>query len=134
LANSLQEIKLDGIVDTGQGNGKFFVEMPWVVRQLKELTGATPYFGTLNLHLTPESTAQRAYLTRQNGILIKPESGYLPGYLYEAKIFDTKCYAIMPNVPNYPKNLLEIIAAENLRELLNVTDGDILTVIVALKN
>jgi riboflavin kinase len=134
LVNSLQVIKLVGTVDTGQGNGKIFVEMPWVVRQLKELTGVIPYFGTLNLRLTPESVQQRAYFTRQNGVLIKPENGYLPGYLYEAKIFNTKCYVIIPDVPNYPKNLLEIIATENLRKQLSVTDGDTLTVIVALKN
>ncbi|MDR2708170.1 MAG: CTP-dependent riboflavin kinase [Nitrososphaerota archaeon] len=125
----MPKTKFIGTVNTGQGNGKFFIKLPWVTRQLKELN-FTPYIGTLNLHLTPESTKQRKYLTPQNGILIKPENGYLPGYLYKAMISDTKCYVILPDVPNYPKNLLEIIAAENLRDLLNVKDGDKIVVIV----
>jgi len=132
LANSLQEITFVGAVATGQGNGKFFVEMPWVIRQLKELYVFTPYIGTLNLRLTPESTKQRAQLTQQNGMLIKPEKGYLPGYLYKAMLFDINCYVVLPDVPNYPKDLLEIIATENLRELLNIKDGDIITVIVSI--
>jgi CTP-dependent riboflavin kinase len=128
----LQEIKFVGTVDTGQGNGKFFVEMPWVIRQLKKMFGFTPYFGTLNLRLTPESIQLCSYLTSQNGVMVKPEDGYLPGYLYKAMIFDITCCVVLPDVPNYPKDLLEIVAAENLRELLNVKDGDVITVIVML--
>jgi riboflavin kinase len=128
----LQVIEFVGKVGTGQGRGKFFVELPWVVQQLKELTGFTPYLGTLNLHLTSEYAKQRNCLTQQNGIMIKPENGYMPGYLYKATIFDTKCYVVLPDIPNYPKNLIEIIAAESLRDLFNVKDGDTITVTIML--
>jgi len=128
----LSGIKFVGTVDTGQGNGKFFVAMPWVLQQLKALFDFTPYLGTFNLRLTPESIKQRVCLTQQNGVMIEPENGYLPGYLYKAIISGTNCYVILPDVPNYPKDLLEIISTENLRKLLNVKDGDILTVMVML--
>jgi CTP-dependent riboflavin kinase len=132
LAFFLPAIKFVGAVSTGQGRGKFFTKLPWVIRQMEELTGVTPYHGTLNLHLTSECMEQRALLTRQNGVMIKPESGYLIGYLYKAMIFDTNCFVVLPDVPNYQKDLLEIIAAENLRDVLNVKDGDILPVIVTV--
>jgi len=132
LVSFLQEIKFVGKVDTGQGSGKFFVELPWVIRQLKELFGFNPYFGTLNLRLTPESIKRRVYLTQQNGVLVKPERGYLSGYLYRAVISGVSCCVVLPDVSNYPEDLLEIIAAKHLRELLSVKDGDILTVIVTL--
>jgi riboflavin kinase len=128
----LQIINFLGVVYTGQGGGKFFVEMPWVMQQLQEFTGFKPYSGTLNLRLTLENITQRVHLTPQNGILIKPKNGYLPGYLYKAKIFDTDCYVILPDVPSYPKDVLEIIAAENLRDKFNFKDGDIITVLVTL--
>jgi len=121
-----------GTVCTGQGCGKFFVELPWVIKQLKELTDFTPYLGTLNLLLMPDSIEQRVLLTSQNGVLVKPEKGYLSGYLYKAKIFDINCYVVLPDVSGYPKNLFEIIAAENLRNSLNVKDGDTITVLVTL--
>ena|GEM_PF-558863 len=133
MANFLPVITFNGIVHTGYSCGKFFVELPWVLLQLKTLTGITPYFGTLNLCLTGENIKQRACLTPQNGVMIKPEKGYLPGYLFKAKIFDTVCYVILPDVPNYPKDLIEIIAAVNLRNRFNIKDGDLITVSVSLQ-
>ena len=128
----MQIIKFVGAVYTGQGCGKSFVELPWVMQQLKELTGFTPYLGTLNLRLVSECVAQRAYLTPQSGALVKPKNGYLSGYLYKARLFDTGCCVVLPDVPNYQKDLLEIIAAENLRNRFNVKDGDTIPIIVTL--
>ena len=132
MANSLQIIKFVGTVSTGQGHGKFFVEMPWVMQQLKEITGGTHYPGTLNIRLTSEYINQRIRLTRQNGVIVRPANGYSPGYLYNATIFNIKCFVVLPDVPNYPKDLLEIIATEKLRSLLNVKDGDKITLAVLL--
>jgi riboflavin kinase len=128
----LQTITFIGTIYTGYGCGKFFIELPWVMQQLKKLTGFTPYLGTLNLRLTSEGAEQRTHLTPQNGMLVKPKNGYLPGYLYRAKIFDTSCYIVVPDVPNYSKDSLEIIAAENLRDRFNITDGDAITVLVTI--
>jgi len=102
------------------------------MQQLQELTGFKPYPGTLNLRLTPEGIKQRGYLTPQNGLLIKPQNGYLPGYLYKAKIFDTTCYVVLPDVPNYPPDSLEIIAPENLRNQFNIKDDDIIPVLITI--
>jgi riboflavin kinase len=128
----LQTIRFYGTAFSGQGRGKIFVEMPWVMRQLKEITGFTPYPGTLNIHLTPVSTSQRTQLTPEVGMLVKPEDNYLPGYLYKAKIGEVDCYAVLPDVPGYPKDVLEIIAADNLRSRLNLKDGDKVTVFVTV--
>jgi riboflavin kinase len=130
LANILQTITFNGVAYTGQGCGNFFVEMPWVKRQLTKIMGFEPYLGTLNLRLNPESVKQRTRLTPQNGALVKPENGYLPGYLYKAKIFNQDCYVVVPDVPTYPKDLLEIIAPDNLRNQFNVKDGDTVTITV----
>lgn len=126
------QIEFIGLAFTGQGRGKVFLEMPWVMRQLKEITGYEPYLGTLNLRLTPESTKQRTKLTPKNGAFVKPENGYLPGYLYKAKILDTDCYVVVPDVPSYPKDVLEIISPDNLRNRFNIKDGDKVTVQVTI--
>lgn len=126
----MQNIRFVGTIHTGKGCGRFFVEMPWVMRQLKQITGFQPYPGTLNLRLNTESTKQRTLLTPRNGALVKPENGYLPGYLYKAKMFDTDCYVVVPDVPDYPKDLLEVIAAQNLRNQFSIKDGDKATVMV----
>ena len=123
-------IRFYGMAFSGQGRGKIFLEMPWVNKQIKEITGFTPYLGTLNLRLTPVSTQQRSRLTPELGKLIKPKDNYLPGYLYKAKIGEIDCYIVLPKVPGYPADVLEIVAAENLRNQLGLKDGDAVTVIV----
>ncbi|MGD6933134.1 MAG: DUF120 domain-containing protein [Candidatus Bathyarchaeia archaeon] len=128
----MNTLKFTGTVFTGKGHGKIFLEMPWVKQQLTQITGFQAYPGTLNLHLNPESTKQRTSLTPQNGALVKPKNGYLPGYLYKAKIFHSDCYVVVPDVPSYPKDLLEIIAAGNLRNQCNIKDGDTITVTVTI--
>jgi riboflavin kinase len=129
----LQVIKFIGTIYTGRGCGKFFIELPWVMQQLQELIGFTPYLGTLNLCLTPKSAEQRrTHLTPQNGILVKPKNGCMPGYLYKAKIFDTPCYIVLPDVPNYLASSLEIIAVEHLRNKFNIKDGDMITILFTI--
>lgn len=128
----LQVIPFIGTVCTGQGSGKFFVGLPWVLQQLKEFVGFMPYLGTLNLRLTSDGVAQRVHLTSQNGVLITPRDDYLSGYLYKARIFDVECCIVLPCVSGYPEDLLEIVAAENLRDRFNVKDGDLIAVMVAI--
>lgn len=129
----LQIIEFIGTVYTGQGRGRFYIELPWVMRQLKNLVGFTPYLGTLNLRLTSEGVERRVQLNSQNGLLVKPENGYLPGYLYRAKIFDAPCFIVVPDMPTYLSTSLEIIAAENLRNKFGIKDGDAITVLAAIK-
>lgn len=128
----MQTIRFYGTAFSGQGRGRMFVEMPWVMRQLKEITGVNPYPGTLNIRLTPISTTQRTRLTPELGALVKPEDNYLPGYLYKAKIDELDCWAVLPIVPGYPQDVLEIVAAENLRNKLGIKDGDSVTVFVTV--
>jgi riboflavin kinase len=128
----LLTITFSGNVFTGAGQGKHFVELPWVKRQLIEKTGFSPFPGTLNIRLNPESIKQRRILEQHQEIEVKPEEGYLPGWLYRAKIFDLDCYVVVPEVPSYPKDVLEIIAPENIRKKYKINDGEAVTVFVTV--
>ncbi len=125
-------IKLSGNVFSGKGQGKRFVELPWVKRQLIEKTGFAPYAGTLNVRLDEESTRQRANLDSAEGIEVKPENGYYSGFLFKVKLQDTICFIVIPEVPNYPKNVIEIIAEDNLREKYNLKNEKRVTVLVTV--
>ena len=52
------------------------------------------------------------------------------GLLFKASIAGLNCAVILPQIKNYPENILEIIAPVNLRDKLKVNDGDALTVSV----
>jgi riboflavin kinase len=126
----LKEVKLSGTVFSGGGEGKKFLALPWVTQQIKEKLGFTPYPGTLNVKLSAESMKHRNLLEKAHSIKVCPAEGYCKGLLIEAFIGNLECAIVVPDVAGYPKNVLEIIAAVNLREVLQLEDGSEVTVTV----
>jgi riboflavin kinase len=120
-------LKLSGTIFSGSGQGKRFVGLPWVKRQLIEKTGFTPFLGTLNIRLSPESTLERNKLENLKAIEVKPQAGYFKGVLFRAKLGEEECFIVVPKVPNYPKEIIEIISSDNLRKKLRLKDGDTVT-------
>jgi riboflavin kinase len=126
----LDKIALNGTVSHGGGEGKKFLELPWVKRQIHEKLGFTPYPGTLNVKLSQESAEHKKLLEKAHSFEVCPAEGYCRGMLIRASIGTLECAVVVPEVAGYPANLLEIIAALNLRETLQLEDGDEVTVTV----
>jgi riboflavin kinase len=122
----LKTVTLQGRVFSGQGGGTKFLSLPWVQRQIIEKLGFKPFLGTLNLNLTQESTdAKKELIETQKAIIIVPVKGFCCGLCYKARIMDKIDGAIIiPQVPDYPKDLLEVIAPVSLRKTLKLKEGD----------
>ena len=128
----LEKIKLSGTVFSGGGEGKKFLELPWVRRQIEEKLGFAPYPGTLNIKLSGENLKRRKLLEKAHPIKVCPADGYCNGLLIKAFIGALECAIVVPEVASYPKDVLEIIAAVNLREALQLEDGTEVTVAINL--
>jgi riboflavin kinase len=129
---TLKKLILTGAVFSGCGEGRKFLELPWVKQQIKQRLGFTPYPGTLNVILSEESTQQRELLEKAHSTKICPTDGYCTGALFKALIGTSQCAIIVPNAPSYQKALLEVIAPYNLREALQLEDGGEVTITVNL--
>jgi riboflavin kinase, archaea type len=127
---ALPQVVFEGTVFSGEGEGKKFVDLPWVKRQIEAKLGFTPFSGTLNIHLTPESAKQKKLLKTAETQQITPEKGYCKGILIKAKIGHIDGAIVVPQVPSYPNGVLEVISAECLREKLKLQDGNTVTVTV----
>lgn len=128
LGNGLLIAK--GKVFTGLGEGSRFVKLLWFRRQVKEKFNFDPYPGTLNLLLEDENIQTMLELYGRNaGYEIIPKDGFSTGRLYKALIAGAVFGAVIkPCIPNYPKNILEVIAPFHLRSFLKLKDGDIVEV------
>ena len=124
----MKQTQLTGTVFTGTGEGKKYLTLPWVKHQLEEALGYTPYPGTLNLRLSKQTATHRKLLETPNATRIQPAKGYSTGILHKAHISTVECAIIIPENPTYPRDYLEIIAADYLREKLKLKDGDTITV------
>lgn len=126
----MKKTNLEGAVFTGEGNGKRYLALPWVNQQLKEKLGYSPYLGTLNLKLTPENIKRKKKLLKAEPSIICPPEGYCVGLLFKASIKDVECAVVVPQMENYPDDVLEIIAHANLRDKLKLKDGYVVNVSV----
>ena len=124
---------LEGRVFSGGGIGSFFINLSWVRSQIKEKLGFNPYPGTLNLQLLPGTDVKELRDTTK-GIKIKSSEGFHEGQCFKALIMEKLWGAVVvPDVPKYPHDLLEILAPVNLRETLGLKDGVDIEVIVWLE-
>jgi len=126
----LPQIFFEGTVFSGQGRGKKFVELPWFKRQVEEKLGFSPYPGTLNLFLTGKNVENRRLLEVSAGLTVKPQKGYYSGAMFRASIDGLECAVVIPIMPNYPNDVLEVIAPIYLREKLKLADGSLVAVSV----
>lgn len=121
----LKALHIKGVVFSGKGEGARFIKLPWVERQIKEKLGFTPHPGTLNLKLTEENLKNRTLLENVDAIEVSPAKGFNRGRLFKADLTDDlKCAVVIPQILDYPKDVIEIVAPTDLRKKLKVEDGD----------
>ncbi len=139
-----ETIALEGSVTSGMGEGRHYISLPGYMEQFETRLGYSPFPGTLNLDLTSPSVRARAGLTAFEPITIEGWEGedrtYGPAFCYPATLEteeagDTERYetahVITPERTHHDEDQLEVIAPEKLRDELDLTDGDRLTVHVA---
>ena len=131
----LNSVALEGTVFSGEGVGARFVGLPWVREQIRSELCFDPFLGTLNLHLKDkEAKFLREKLKGTKTIEIIPQNGFYKALCFRVLISKKiNGYAIIPKKPNYPLNVLEIVAATCLRKALSLNDGDKVEVTLVLE-
>lgn len=128
---SIEVAKIRGRVSAGLGQGKYYISRDGYRRQFFEKLGFAPAPGTLNLKLD--------YPFALSGS--DPKSFRIEGFEDERRTFgDCICRPVRiceiqgaivrPERTSYPASLLELIAPVNLREVLSLSDGDELEVVL----
>ncbi len=127
-----QDLKVEGIVFKGMGEGAYYVTQPGYLKQFEQKLGFKPFPGTLNLRLIKQPDLQIRKLLESKsypGILIE-------GFENQNRTFGpVKCFPVKVNESvegallliqrtHYKGEVLEIIAPIYLREAFNLKDGD----------
>lgn len=129
----MKSFHIKGEVFSGKGEATKFVQFSWVKRQITEKLGFTPHPGTLNIKLNEECFNPKNLLKKMKGIEITPIKGFYRGKCFRACLPDgVECAIVIPEVADYPEDLIEIVAPVNLREKLRLKDGDAVEVKISL--
>lgn len=131
-----ETLDISGTVETGLGEGRYYLSRPGYESQFETTLGWTPYPGTLNLALGGAEANKLRFLKRHPVHVIdgfEAEGRTFGGVTcHPARIGDLDCAAILPNRSHYTQTL-EIIAPVCLRDTLPCKDGDTVNVDVRLK-
>ena len=123
-------VMLEGWLCSGLGEGAGFTCLDWVERQFRTKLGYPPHPGTLNLSLSGgDWESARAEMEQVPGITIEPPPGFCAAKCFTL-VIDGRIQgaAILPEIPDYPADKLEIVAPVSVREALRLSDGDRVTV------
>lgn len=131
----MRTLALKGKVFSGKGEGRKFTELEWVRKQIESKLGFTPCLGTLNARLDKKTTESKKTLSKVEATAeIVPGEGFSSGRCYEAcLLYNVKCALVVPQIANYPEDVIEIIAPVNLRKKLRLKDGDTIEIKIKLR-
>ncbi len=125
------KMKLEGTVQSGLGEGRYYISRKGYIIQFQEKLGFIPYLGTLNLKIKPGSELSLRKLRSMDGIHIDgfttDDRTYGPVKIFLCTVSGIKCGIIFPERSVY-SDVMEIISTEYLREKLGIADGGDLTV------
>ena len=126
-------MEITGKIVSGAGQGAFFTQLEWVREQCLQTLGFSPWPGTLNLEISMDRVDLIEELRQKGGIeLISPDANFCSGHVLPVSIDGVQAAIVIPaeDVRVHAKNIIEIIAPEMLKDVLDVADGDWVTVVV----
>jgi len=131
-----RNFSVEGTVESGLGEGAYYMSLPQYMQQFEQILGFAPYPGTLNLRLSQVAVQRRKRLTLADWYQVA-------GFESEGRTFgqvrclpcmigDIPCGIVVPGRSHYPDALVEIIAPVGLRRELHLNDGQEVVIEVSI--
>ena len=127
---------IHGVIFSDLGQASVFMTLDWVQEALRKSLGFAPYPATLNVRPSKPHDARLWERIRREIVavpLAPLEGGFCSARLYFASIQRSsggdervKGAVLLPDVADYPRDKIEIVAPVRLKEALAVKDGDCL--------
>mgnify|MGYP006082376029 FL=1 len=135
-----KEIEMNGILETGLGEGGYYISQKGYMHQFQEKLSWKPFKGTFNLRLNEDEIPKIEAMRAAEGMLINgfEQEGRTFGkaWVFECVLKNETrsiedCAIISPKRTHY-KRVVEVISPIFLRDKLNAKDGDMFTICVNL--
>ncbi len=130
------QVTIRGTVQSGMGEGGYYICQKGYVTQIAEKLGFTPFQGTLNIRVDPEDVGKLDVIRTIAGIPLQgfSDDGRSFGAVvaYKARIRNVDCAIVVPERSHYV-DVIEIICQYHLRRTLGLEDGTALDVKVNIR-
>ncbi len=125
-----QKKTFTGKIVSGAGKAAFFTRLDWVVEQCFAKLGFAPFPGTLNVEILPESDIRTETLRTGRVIdLLSPDPANCASQVVPVLLEGIPAAVIIPEekVRIHDRDIIEVLAPVNLREVLQKGDGDLVS-------
>ncbi len=122
-----KELIISGKIVSGVGQGAFFTQLDWFQLQCRDKLGFKPDAGTMNLEISDDDVSVVEVLEQEAKIeFIPPDSEFCSGMAYPVLVEGIRAAIVIPaqEVRVHGKNIVEVISDQRLKDVLNVDDGD----------
>jgi riboflavin kinase len=123
---------LTGTIESGLGEGSYYVSLKPYMAQFKEKLGFAPFPGTLNVRI--ELNDYLSFISAEEKITIEGFKAANRTFgsiiAYKIKLNGTDSAIIVPERTSHDKNIIEIISDVNFREKLKLKNTDKVTLSV----
>ncbi len=135
-----KEIEMKGMLETGLGEGGYYISKEGYMKQFQSKLKWKPYEGTFNLRLNDDEVPKIEAMKAAEGILIEgfEQEGRTFGkaWVFKCSLKNGEkivedCAIISPKRTHY-RRVVEVISPIFLRDKLKAVDGDIFTIKVDL--
>lgn len=127
--------RINGVIFSDLGRASSFMALEWVQRALLKSLGFAPYPATLNLRpaAQKDASAWERVQREMKGIELPPvNGGFCRAQLFLVQIMmaaqtgsrTVRGAILLPEVTDYPKDKIEVVAPVRLKDSLGVRDGD----------
>ena len=134
MDGAMKRQRITGVLATGVGEATGFTSLDWARRAFLDRLGIDVHPGTVNMILTTDrdKDAWRSVKSWPGIVLPPPRPDWCNSRCYLARINDRIDAAIvLPEIPTYPENQIELIASVGVRVTLGLKDGDRLVIDVS---
>ncbi len=121
-------MRILGFVISGTKKGSYFISQKFYSEQFEEKLGFKPFPGTLNVQIQEKNLAQIAKIPPEEIGTIKGTDSYGEvKYIKACLNGEVDGALVFPVKTQHPQDILEFIASVNLREHLNLEDGELVS-------
>ncbi|MGF7117296.1 DUF120 domain-containing protein [Methanobacterium oryzae] len=118
-------MEIEGIITSGKGKGAYFMSQPFYKIQFEEKLNFSPFPGTLNIKISNDEIDNIHKIPEDTMTIIEGKENFGDVLLIKAVLnCEIKGAIVFPKKTTHGENILEFIAAENIKEKLGVIDGD----------
>ncbi len=119
------KMEIVGIIVSGMGKGTYFMSQKVYVDQFQEKLHFKPFVGTLNIKIDSNGVKTIQNIPDTDFEIIRGKNKLGDVKFVNAVLNNSvKGAIIFPAKTKHTTDILEFIAGENLREVLNLKDGD----------